>query len=351
MVIYVHHEPGTYSDRWIKYCEKKGIPYKKVDCWNTEIMNQLEDCKALIWHWNLNNHRSGLAARQLTLSMEKKGIKVFPHFNNCWHYDDKIGQKYLFEAVKAPIAKSYVFFSRQDALQWINEADFPKVFKLKSGAGSSNVKLVKNKKQARLLVNQAFGNGFLPVDPYSRLKERFWMLKRDRDLHALKMVAGGFARLFILREVEKYAPKEKGYIYFQDFIPNNTFDTRLIVVGNRCFGARRYCRTNDFRASGSGLLSYNHSLIDLRKVALSFEVARKLGTKSIAFDIVSDGDQPRILEMSYCFTFDCCDPCEGYWDRDLVWHPGKFQPQEFMLDDFVQSLEKQEALELEHDMV
>lgn len=62
----------------------------------------------------------------------------------------------------------------------------------------------------------------------------------------------GLLRYFIRTETEKFLIYHKGYIYFQDFIPNNNYDTRVKVIGNRCAALRRYNRKNDFRASGSG---------------------------------------------------------------------------------------------------
>jgi glutathione synthase/RimK-type ligase-like ATP-grasp enzyme len=338
MKIHINHVPGSYSDRWIKYCIESQIPFKIVNCYDSLIVSQLEDCLGLMWHWDLNDYRSLLVARQLTHSLEKKGIKIFPDINTCWHYDDKIGQKYLLETIKAPMVGTHVFYSEIDALQWIETTSFPKVFKLRCGSGSANVKLVENRSRARQLVYQAFRNGFHPVDPIGRLKERIWLLNRDRNLEAAKKVAGGIARLVIKTEIEKYAPIEKGYVYFQDYIPKNVYDTRLIVVGDRCFGLRRYCRSGDFRASGSGLFSYNPGLIDMQMVKLSFDVAKKLGAQSVAFDLLMDSGRPKIIEMSYCYTIDCCDRCHGYWDSNLNWHEGAFEPQRFILDDFVKSL-------------
>ena len=37
----------------------------------------------------------------MTYALEHKGIKVFPDSKTCWHFDDKVGQKYLFEELKA----------------------------------------------------------------------------------------------------------------------------------------------------------------------------------------------------------------------------------------------------------
>ena len=44
MKIAIHHSQGTFSDRWVAYCEKEQIPYKLVDCYKNDIIQQLDDC-------------------------------------------------------------------------------------------------------------------------------------------------------------------------------------------------------------------------------------------------------------------------------------------------------------------
>jgi glutathione synthase/RimK-type ligase-like ATP-grasp enzyme len=83
-------------------------------------------------------------------------------------------------------------------------------------------------------------------------------------------------------------PRQKGYVYFQDFLPDNSYDTRLIVIGNRCFGIRRYNRKNDFRASGAGLLDYKPENIDKRTIKIAFDIANKLESDCLAFDFLYD---------------------------------------------------------------
>src|SRR5665811_866213 len=116
MKIAIHHTPESFSDRWISYCQEKQIAFKLVNCYDSDIVAQLDNCKGLMWHWNQNDYKAALFARQLTLSLEKKGIKIFPDVNTAWHFDDKVGQKYLLEAIEAPFIKSHVFYSKQDAL-------------------------------------------------------------------------------------------------------------------------------------------------------------------------------------------------------------------------------------------
>ncbi|MGQ9919614.1 MAG: hypothetical protein ACUVS7_19645, partial [Bryobacteraceae bacterium] len=84
--------------------------------------------------------------------------------------------------------------------------------------------------------------------------------------------------------------REKGYVYFQDFIPGNLYDIRITVVGDRAFGFTRDVCKGDFWASGSGLLVYDRSRINLACVRMAFDVSRKIGSQNAAFDILIDPD-------------------------------------------------------------
>ena len=137
----------------------------------------------------------------------------------------------------------------------------------------------------------------------------------------------------------KYMGRENGYVYFQEFFPHNDCDTRITVIGKRAFGYKRKVRPQDFRASGSGNISFDHQSIDPNCVTISFDVARNLGTQSIALDFVSDSSgKPQILEMSYCFKAPLVYQCHGYWDKHLNWFPGHTWPQDAMLIDLLERL-------------
>lgn len=331
MKIAIHHTPGSFSDRWINYCLKKGLDFKLVNCYETDIIQQLEDCDALMWHHDHMNYKDALFAKQLLYSVELAGKKTFPDHETCWHFDDKVGQKYLFEAVGVPLVPSYIFYTKEEALKWIEHTSFPKVFKLRGGAGSSNVRLAKSENEAKKLVKKAFGNGFSQFDRFRYFKERIRKYKEGKDsiLGAFK----GLGRLFITTEFAKMRPKEKGYAYFQDFIPNNDYDIRVIVIGEKAFAIKRMNRKNDFRASGSGNILYEKNNFSLDSIQIAFKIAEKLKSQCTAFDFVFDVNQnPLIVEVSYGFATKGYDPCVGYWDKLLQFHEGSFMPQEWMVE-------------------
>ena len=113
-----------------------------------------------MFHHHHGNYKDVLFARQLLYSLEESGKRVFPDWRTCWHFDDKVGQKYLLEAIGAPLIPSYVFYTEKEALNWIRQTTFPKVFKLRGGASAANVKLVHTAKEAKNFVQKAFGTGF-----------------------------------------------------------------------------------------------------------------------------------------------------------------------------------------------
>lgn len=338
MKIAIHHRQGSFSDRWISYCKQHNIDYKIVNAFDSDIIQQLAGYDIFMWHHSHAYFKDVLTAKRILFTLEHAGIKVFPDFKTAWHFDDKVAQKYLLEAIGAPLVPSYVFYEKNEALDWAKQTSYPKVFKLKGGAGATNVKLVKSKKDALGLINKAFGRGFAQFDRINHLKERFNKFRHGQD--TLLGVLKGIARLFIVTEFAKQQSPEKGYAYFQDFIPNNNFDIRVIVIGQKAFAIKRMVRQNDFRASGSGNIIYNIEEIDKTFLEIAFSVNAKIGSQCAAFDFVLDSNkQPLIVELSYGFAIKAYDRCSGYWDADLNWYEGQFNPQEWMVESFMNSVE------------
>ena len=334
MKIAIHHRKNSFSDRWLAYCQKNNIKIKIVDAYQSNIIQQVEDCDAFMWHFSHNNEKDTLFAKQLLFALESAGKIIYPSTNLAWHFDDKVAQKYVLEGIGAPLIESEVFYSKKDALEWLEEINFPIVFKLRRGAGSQNVRLIKTKKNAEKLIKKAFSKGFSQYNSIGVLKDRYQKYKNGNDTFI--GVIKGVIRLIYPTRFSKIKGKERGYIYFQKFLPNNTSDTRVIIVGNRAFAVKRMVRENDFRASGSGIKKYNREEIDEKTIKIAFSVAKKLDLNCIGFDFVFDhNNNPFIVEMGFGFAIQFYDPCPGYWDEKLNWHEGKFIPQEWMIEDLL----------------
>lgn len=338
MKIAIHHTKGTYSDFWIDYCRQQEIEFKVVSCYDNDILQQLEDCDALMWHHDHENAKDIQVARQLLYALGMSGKVVFPNFNTTWHFDDKVGQKYLLESIHAPMAPSFTFYSRKDALAWAKTTSFPKVFKLRGGAASSNVKLVRTKRQAIRLINKAFGRGFRRYHPWSSLKERWRLFRIGRaDFYE---VLKGLARFFRTTNYARVLGRDKGYIYFQEFIPDNTHDIRVSYVNKRCFASRRGVRPGDFRASGSYIPDMDQTKIPMEALRIAFDVAGRLGLQSAAFDFVLDKGRPLIVEISYAYGQYKEHYKHGYYDKDLNYHKEDFDAYHWMVDGVIEEIKK-----------
>jgi hypothetical protein len=332
-MIAIHNNKShdLFHFRWIEYCDKNKIPYKLVNCYDNNIVEQLKDCSVLMWHYHQASPTDIVMAKSLLFSLEQSGKKVFPDFNTAWHFDDKVAQKYLLEALGIDLVSTWVFYDKKTANQWIETATFPKVFKLKGGAGSQNVQLAKTKQEAKALANKAFGKGFPAYDAWGSIKERFrkWRLGKTNFFDVLK----GFVRLVNPPRYAKVMGNEMNYLYFQEFIPNNDSDIRIVVVDDKAFGIKRMNRENDFRASGSGYILYEKESIDECFVKAAFEINRKLKAQCIAYDFVLDAtNKPLLIEISYGFANAGYDACVGYWDEQMNWYGGTFNPYGWMVD-------------------
>ncbi len=341
-MIAIHKSDIGFHPRWVAYCQTHGIPHKLVDCYSNELVKDLEDCEALMWHHSHINPTDVIVAKQILFALEHTGLTVFPDFRTSWHFDDKVGQKYLFERIGAPLVDTYVLFSKEDALKWANTAMFPKVFKLRTGAGSSNVRLVPNKSSAVKIIHKAFRKGFPNYDSVGSLKDRY--RKWRMNMSPLSDVAKGVARIFIPPMYAVTTGREVGYAYFQDFVPNNGFDTRVIVIDGKAFAIKRMVRENDFRASGSGQILYEKDGIDERCVEVSFDLTSRLQSKCAAFDYVFDADnQPRLIEISYGFPHQAYAACPGYWDSGMNWIEEKIHPCDWMVEAVLKEIEMKKA--------
>lgn len=333
----IHHREGSFSERWIAYCQQNGIQYKIVNCLDSNIMRELAHADALLWHWVHTDAREQLAARQIIKAGDAMNIAVFPSPATCWHFDDKIGQKYLLEAVAAPLVPSYVFYESGEALRWIEQAAFPKVFKLRKGAGSTNVRLTRTAREARALVKRAFSGGFQPLGYGRDVRKRYRAARQRRDLFgALRRMSRIMTEIY---RINRAMGAEKGYVYFQDFIPHNHFDTRVTIIGNRAFAFTRNVRPGDFRASGSGDIVYDLERIHPLCIETAFAVSRDIRSQSMAFDFVlTENRQPLIVEISYCYDSKAVYNCPGHWDDQLRWHQGHTWPEDVILIDLLENV-------------
>jgi glutathione synthase/RimK-type ligase-like ATP-grasp enzyme len=317
------NKEGNFNTYWIDHLQKNEILFDFVDCFDTNIIKIIREKEIthLLWNWNHTDYRAMIVAFGITKAVEKMGVIVYPSSESAYHFDNKVLQKYLFEACNSPLVNSYVFYHKDQAIEWARNTSYPKVFKLKGGAGSSNVKIVRNKSNAVRLVKRSFSYGFERMNRIEFFKDRIRVLKMEKNLISFLKLIKGFFELLRKLEIDKNLGKEKGYCYFQDFIPNNDSDIRIIIIGEKAFGIKRFVKEKDFRASGSGKISHKPEDINQDCVKLAFEIKKQItGGLVCAFDFVIDCNTPKLVEISNNFVTEAYLDCPGYWDENLIFH-------------------------------
>lgn len=329
------------SPRWAAALEAAGHEVQWVDVRRPDILDQVRDCDGFMWRWAHFGGMSRVARRLLPVIENELGLCVYPDQKTCWHYDDKIAQAYLLKAAALPTPRTWVFFDRDAALEWSASATYPLVIKLSAGAGSSNVQLVDDANAAATWIDRMF----------SRWRTS---LEDDDASQSIGKRAASAATVLTTGHVpsilrEDHEP-QRGYVLFQEFLAGNDFDTRVTVIGNRAFGFRRMNREGDFRASGSGALSYDRDAVDLGAVRLAFAAARTLEMQSVAIDGLKRGDDWVLGEVSYTYMSAAVHDCPGHWkldgdprDAELRWVDGSMWPEEAQIADFIARLEARAA--------
>ena len=339
-------QPGSYAPGWISALEKRNVPVTRVDLQTADALDRVLGCDGVMWHWFHSPEDKQSALKILPAIEFGLGIPVFPDMRTCWHYDEKIAQHYLLQAIQAPRVPSWVFWHYADAMDFIRRCTYPKVFKLSVGAGSANVVKLDSRIEAEHLVKRMFLEGMFPYT----LNE----YRRSVTVRSVEEM-GKMVRRFIqgmryalssrYPPLQGYFQAQKNYLYIQDFIPGNAYDIRITVIGDRGFGFIRYNRENDFRASGSGRIDHDPGKIPLDAVKIAHEISLKNGFQSMAYDFLSGRDgKMMISEISYCYMSQAVHECPGFWDRDLRWHEGRIRPEDAHVEDFIAAVSGKESL-------
>lgn len=340
MTIAIHHDPemrdDSYAHRWTDLLEEQGHKVVKLNFKTPDVINQIRchRCQGAMWHWTHTADDKQMAPKILPAIEKYLGIPTFPNLDTSWYYDEKISQHYIFDALNAPKIKSWVFWNLDAALDFLSGTSYPLVFKLSVGAGAANVVKIDQEQDGVKLARKMFKKGMFPYTINEFANNNFSSTVR-RFLSRLRYI---FASDFPL---PKYFLAQKNYFYIQEFVPNNSHDIRITVIGNRAFGYIRHNRPGDFRASGSGNFDTNPALIPREAVEIAHRVSKQLCSQSMAYDFLINGKGDVLLnEISYCYVNWMVHKCPGHWDDQLSWCEGKLWPEQAHIEDFLTVLDR-----------
>ena len=191
---------------------------------------------------------------------DKDKIRLAPSIQELRVYDDKGAQQVEYAMIMPPALYST---KREEAERFLKTTAYPFVSKAIEGAHSSNVRLVRNEKQARDEIQAIFSD-----EGRSR-----------HDKHQAGLT-------------------QQGYVLWQKFMPNNPNDWRVILLGGRyAMAVHRQNRPDLPFASGSGLRTPENTLtpqiLAMLNWARDFTVNMKICV--LAADVILDEDGDFVL--------------------------------------------------------
>lgn len=316
-----YHHSTDWTFPWVEYCKNNKLIHEVVDLYQPNAIVRLRKFDCLLWHFSNYVFADMLEARSILYSAKAMGLKIFPDFNDAWHFDDKVAETYLLQTINAPIPGSYIFYDHEAFMKWLNGGvEFPLIGKLRCGSGSHNVKLLKNKGELRSYAKRMFGKGYKPAP--SLLFKATSNIKSSNDWATIKKRARRIPEFLRTLASAKHLPDEKGYVFLQEFIQNEGYDLKIVVVGDKLSFIARNIRKGDFRASGGGDLFFDKSLINQDIIESAFAVSDKLGFQCMGYDYVVDKASGigKIVEISYGFSHAALLQANGFFDRCGVWH-------------------------------
>lgn len=317
----------SFSDVWRQVAQEFGISIVEIDVNARDVWERLENCSAFMWRFPASATITPKAKALMLAVAQAQGKPTFPEMEHLWHIGDKAAGQKLMEAAGVPSPKTWVFFEKESALGFVEQAEYPVVFKLPGAAGKSvNVDLLHERSEARHLVNVVFSCGV----------DELWRAKRKQA----RVVAGHLK--YALEQWKAKRPPNgpliQGVCMFQEFIPNLDSDLRAVIIGEKIILYKRWNRPNDFRASGSGLVDHGAAECTKEVAEKVYSFAKKLKMNFVTMDIVFREGAPLVLELNHAYVAETSNNCSGYWvvrGGQAVWVDEKPEVERFTFEEFL----------------
>lgn len=213
------------------------------------------------------------------LYLMQKGNRLIPSMNVFKSHENK-GYQELHKKLLGIDSLQGIYVGHHKELNDAN-LSFPVVIKALNGFGSGGVSLVNTKKE---IIDFAKEDDCLVYKGY---------------LRRIKSAIAKPIKTYILQQKNKFNCGDY-FDYFkrfvvQEFIPNLSYDCKVLIFDEKYYVLKRYVRIGDFRASGSGNFAFEKvedGLLEYAKLLF-----QKFNEPMMAFDICFDGNKHHLIEF------------------------------------------------------
>lgn len=323
-------EGDDFTSLWIAELIKKNQEFMVLSIREKDFWTKARMCRAVFWHFSQTRQFDIKWSRVFLEALSSSGIKTFPNHAQSWHFDNKIAQYFLLDELGYRLPKTKIYFRRNQMWPELSTVNLPVVMKFYGGAGSQNVIKISSRFALYYWAIQAFTIGIAHHRPIANL---LLNLKRP-GRNPISLFFKDVLKYVLPSKTERVFLREKNYFYLQEFIPDAKYDIRIITVGDKAFGLKRYTGAKDFRASGSGIFDLDVECLPKICVRNSFEISDKFNFPWMTYDWIYDDRKSEYLlvEVSYGFKPDAYSKCNGYFSRNIEIHRPMFNVYSEMID-------------------
>lgn len=237
-------------------------------------------------------------------------LPVYPTPTEIYIYENK---RFLYSWLKAnglPHPKTYIFYSKKEALNFVENYQLPLVSKFNIGASGSGIKMLRIKADKIEYINDSFSSSGSP----KRWGPNFakgGLIKRGLKYLKHPDKIGKKLAIYNIKRTEV----QKGFVILQEYIEHD-YEWRIVTIGDSYF-AHKKLKIGD-KASGSLLKDYCNPPLHL--FDFSKDIFNKFNFTSQAIDVFVNKKGEFLINEMQCM-FGQSDPYQMLVDEK----PGRYR--------------------------
>jgi hypothetical protein len=295
LVLILGNEIPEDTSSWLSACKRfsNQIDYEMIDLtksnWLANVTHNKFDV-LLAKPGGISSNFKQIYDERIYLLERVLGFTVYPSAEEIFIYENKRFFSSWLEVNKLPHPKTWVFYHKNEASDFLKNNDFPVVAKTNIGASGSGVSILKNADEAYQYIRNTFsGKGATQrtgpnFDKGGIFRRGFQYILNPSRIRK---------KLFIYKT--RAASIQRGFVIFQEFVQHD-FEWRAVRIGDSFF-AHKKLKLGE-KASGSLLKNYDNpplSLLDFVK-----EVTDRFSFYSQAIDLFETSEGKFLINEMQC---------------------------------------------------
>ncbi|MBN1217148.1 MAG: hypothetical protein JXA99_17140 [Candidatus Lokiarchaeota archaeon] len=287
---------------WIKSLEKhrERIEYDVIDLTKSDWFKKIEHCKSDLYLTKppgLNSISKQLYDERIWIINKILKFPIYPSFEEVLVYENKRLLSCFLAGNNISCPKTSVFYFKDEALEFLNNCQYPIVGKFSIGASGYGIKIINTQKRAEDYIKTAFSSKGLTRKWGPNFNYGNWGKRIGRYLKGERKLSDKI-KTYSLQKAET----QKGFVILQEFIPHD-FEWRCVRIGDSYF-AHKKMKKGD-KTSGTLMKNYDNPplyLFDFVK-----ELTERIDFKSVAIDLFEYPERNFLINEIQCF-FGQSDP-------------------------------------------